>query len=71
MWPRFEEAVRARRAYLTPRAQPFKGRFYTTEGVTLEPTLVQARCTGGRPRAPKRSFSSPMERIPWGKCVSL
>jgi len=41
MWPRFEEGVRAMRAYLTPGAQPFKGRFYDTEGVTLEPTPVQ------------------------------
>src|ERR671922_2051264 len=41
MWPRFEEGVRAMRAYLTPGAQPFKGRFYNTEGVTLEPTPVQ------------------------------
>jgi alkanesulfonate monooxygenase SsuD/methylene tetrahydromethanopterin reductase-like flavin-dependent oxidoreductase (luciferase family) len=29
------------RAYLTPGAQPFKGRFYNTEGVNLEPTPVQ------------------------------
>ena len=41
MWPRFEEGVQAMRAYLTPGAQPFKGRFYNTEGVNLEPTPVQ------------------------------
>ena len=41
MWPRFEEGVRAMRAYLTPGAQPFKGRFYDTDGVTLEPIPVQ------------------------------
>jgi alkanesulfonate monooxygenase SsuD/methylene tetrahydromethanopterin reductase-like flavin-dependent oxidoreductase (luciferase family) len=41
MWPRFEEGVQAMRAYLTPGAPPFKGRFYNTEGVTLEPTPVQ------------------------------
>jgi alkanesulfonate monooxygenase SsuD/methylene tetrahydromethanopterin reductase-like flavin-dependent oxidoreductase (luciferase family) len=41
MWPRFEEGVQAMRAYLTPGAQPFKGRFYNTEGVTLEPTPAQ------------------------------
>jgi alkanesulfonate monooxygenase SsuD/methylene tetrahydromethanopterin reductase-like flavin-dependent oxidoreductase (luciferase family) len=41
MWPRFEEGVQAMRAYLTPGAQPFKGRFYNTVGVTLEPTPVQ------------------------------
>jgi alkanesulfonate monooxygenase SsuD/methylene tetrahydromethanopterin reductase-like flavin-dependent oxidoreductase (luciferase family) len=41
MWPRFEEGVRALRAFLTPGAQPFQGRFYDTAGVTLEPTPVQ------------------------------
>ncbi len=37
MWPRFEEGVQAMRAYLTPGAPPFKGRFYDTDGVNLEP----------------------------------
>ena len=41
MWPRFEEGVRAMRAYLTPEAQPFKGKFYDTTGVNLEPKPVQ------------------------------
>src|SRR5216683_643393 len=41
MWPRFEEGVQAMRAYLTPDAQPFKGRFYGTGGVNLEPKPVQ------------------------------
>jgi alkanesulfonate monooxygenase SsuD/methylene tetrahydromethanopterin reductase-like flavin-dependent oxidoreductase (luciferase family) len=41
MWPRFEEGVQAMRAYLTPGAPPFKGRFYNTEGVNLEPKPVQ------------------------------
>lgn len=41
MWPRFEEGVKAMRAYLTPDAQPFKGEFYNTEGVNLEPKPVQ------------------------------
>jgi alkanesulfonate monooxygenase SsuD/methylene tetrahydromethanopterin reductase-like flavin-dependent oxidoreductase (luciferase family) len=41
MWPRFEEAVRALRAYLTPGAPPFRGRFYDTAGVDLEPKPVQ------------------------------
>jgi alkanesulfonate monooxygenase SsuD/methylene tetrahydromethanopterin reductase-like flavin-dependent oxidoreductase (luciferase family) len=41
MWPRFEEGVRAMRAYLTPEAPPFTGKFYNTEGVTLEPPPVQ------------------------------
>jgi len=41
MWPRFEEGVSAMRAYLTPGMPHFKGRFYDTEGVSLEPTPVQ------------------------------
>lgn len=41
MWPRFEEGVRAMRAYLTSGAEPFKGRFYDTDGVNLEPKPVQ------------------------------
>src|SRR5919198_3542609 len=41
MWPRFEEGVRAMRAYLTPGAPPFQGRFYDTGGVHLEPPPVQ------------------------------
>jgi alkanesulfonate monooxygenase SsuD/methylene tetrahydromethanopterin reductase-like flavin-dependent oxidoreductase (luciferase family) len=41
MWPRFEEGVRAMRAYLTPGTPPFTGKFYDTTGVTLEPTPVQ------------------------------
>jgi alkanesulfonate monooxygenase SsuD/methylene tetrahydromethanopterin reductase-like flavin-dependent oxidoreductase (luciferase family) len=40
MWPRFEEGVQAMRAYLTTGAPPFKGRFYNTEGVNLEPKPV-------------------------------
>jgi len=41
MWPRFEEAVRALRAYLSPDAAPFKGRFYDTTGVDLQPKPLQ------------------------------
>lgn len=41
MWPRFEEGVRAMRAYLTPGAPPFEGKFYNTNGVNLEPKPVQ------------------------------
>lgn len=37
MRARFEEGVRAMRAYLTPEAPPFQGRFYDTTGVQLEP----------------------------------
>jgi alkanesulfonate monooxygenase SsuD/methylene tetrahydromethanopterin reductase-like flavin-dependent oxidoreductase (luciferase family) len=42
MWPRFEEGIQAMRTYLTPGAQPFKGRFYDTNGVNLEPKPVQS-----------------------------
>jgi alkanesulfonate monooxygenase SsuD/methylene tetrahydromethanopterin reductase-like flavin-dependent oxidoreductase (luciferase family) len=41
MWPRFEEGVKAMRAYLTPDAPPFQGKFYDTTGVNLEPKPVQ------------------------------
>ena len=41
MWPRFEEGVSALRAYLTPGAPPFRGRFYDTTGVDLEPKPAQ------------------------------
>ena len=41
MWPRFEEGVKAMRAYLTPEAPPFKGKFYDTTGVNVEPKPVQ------------------------------
>jgi alkanesulfonate monooxygenase SsuD/methylene tetrahydromethanopterin reductase-like flavin-dependent oxidoreductase (luciferase family) len=41
MWPRFEEGVRALRAYLTPGTPPFQGRFYDTSGVHLTPPPVQ------------------------------
>jgi alkanesulfonate monooxygenase SsuD/methylene tetrahydromethanopterin reductase-like flavin-dependent oxidoreductase (luciferase family) len=44
MRPRFEEGVQAMRAYLTPDAPPFKGRFYDTTGVNLEPKPVQQPC---------------------------
>ena len=44
MWPRFEEGVRAMRAYLSPDAPPFQGRFYNTTGVHLTPPPVQQPC---------------------------
>jgi alkanesulfonate monooxygenase SsuD/methylene tetrahydromethanopterin reductase-like flavin-dependent oxidoreductase (luciferase family) len=44
MRPRFDEAVQAMRAYLTPGATPFKGRFYDTSGVDLQPKPVQQPC---------------------------
>jgi len=60
MGPRFEEGVQAMRAYVTPDAPPFVGRFYDTTGVSLEPK--PARPGGlaiwigswGRPAALKR-----------------
>jgi alkanesulfonate monooxygenase SsuD/methylene tetrahydromethanopterin reductase-like flavin-dependent oxidoreductase (luciferase family) len=42
MGPRFEEGVQAMRAYLTPDAPPFTGRFYDTTGVSLEPKPVRS-----------------------------
>ena len=42
-FPRFEEAVRAVRALLRRDDEPFTGRFYSTEGVTLEPPPAPGR----------------------------
>src|SRR5262245_40328025 len=39
--PRFEEAVHALRAYMAPDDGPFKGRFYDTTGVSMEPRPIQ------------------------------
>jgi alkanesulfonate monooxygenase SsuD/methylene tetrahydromethanopterin reductase-like flavin-dependent oxidoreductase (luciferase family) len=36
-WPRFDEAIRALRALLDPRAESFTGEFYSTDGISLEP----------------------------------
>ena len=36
-WPRFDETALGLRALLTPGSPSFKGQFYDTEGVTLEP----------------------------------
>ena len=60
MGPRFEEGVRAMRAYLTKDAPPFTGRFYDTTGVSVEPKPIQQPClpiwigSWGRPAALKR-----------------
>jgi alkanesulfonate monooxygenase SsuD/methylene tetrahydromethanopterin reductase-like flavin-dependent oxidoreductase (luciferase family) len=60
MGPRFEEGVQAMRAYLTPDAPPFTGRFYDTSGVNLEPKPVQQPTlpiwigSWGRPSALRR-----------------
>jgi alkanesulfonate monooxygenase SsuD/methylene tetrahydromethanopterin reductase-like flavin-dependent oxidoreductase (luciferase family) len=45
-WPRFEEAVQALRALLRPGGAPFKGAFYSTEGMELLPAPLQP---GGPP----------------------
>ena len=45
-WPRFDEAVQALRALLRPDGDPFVGRFYSTEGIRLEPAAHQP---GGPP----------------------
>jgi alkanesulfonate monooxygenase SsuD/methylene tetrahydromethanopterin reductase-like flavin-dependent oxidoreductase (luciferase family) len=39
-WPRFEEAVGALRALLRPGTSPFKGAFYSTDGIELLPAPV-------------------------------
>ncbi len=39
-WPRFDESIRALRALLDPGADAFAGRFYSTEGLALEPRPV-------------------------------
>jgi alkanesulfonate monooxygenase SsuD/methylene tetrahydromethanopterin reductase-like flavin-dependent oxidoreductase (luciferase family) len=40
-WPRFDEAIGALRALWNPDGAPFVGRFYSTEGVSLEPLPAQ------------------------------
>lgn len=40
-WPRFDEAARALRSLLIPGAPAFKGKYYSTEGVSFEPHGVQ------------------------------
>jgi alkanesulfonate monooxygenase SsuD/methylene tetrahydromethanopterin reductase-like flavin-dependent oxidoreductase (luciferase family) len=41
MWSRFDESIRAMRAYMTPGHKPFKGKYYSTEGFNLEPAPLQ------------------------------
>lgn len=45
-WGRLDEAVQAMRAMWRPGGPPFRGRFYSTEGVELEPPPMQ---DGGPP----------------------
>jgi alkanesulfonate monooxygenase SsuD/methylene tetrahydromethanopterin reductase-like flavin-dependent oxidoreductase (luciferase family) len=41
-WPRFEESIQALRALWRLDSPPFVGRFYSTEGITLEPHPARA-----------------------------
>jgi alkanesulfonate monooxygenase SsuD/methylene tetrahydromethanopterin reductase-like flavin-dependent oxidoreductase (luciferase family) len=41
-WARLDEAVQALRALWRPGSRPFVGRFYSTEGMRLEPAPAQA-----------------------------
>jgi alkanesulfonate monooxygenase SsuD/methylene tetrahydromethanopterin reductase-like flavin-dependent oxidoreductase (luciferase family) len=41
MWARFDESVRAMRAYMTPGRKPFIGKYYSTDGFDLEPKPIQ------------------------------
>ena len=45
-WPRFDESIRALRALWRPDGEPFVGRFYSTEGLALQPLPAQP---GGPP----------------------
>lgn len=45
-WARLDEAVQALRALWNPDGEPFVGRYYSTEGVRLDPPPMQA---GGPP----------------------
>ena len=40
-WPRFDEAIGVLRALWRPDSAPFVGRFYSTEGLSLEPLPAQ------------------------------
>ncbi|MFQ6026203.1 MAG: LLM class flavin-dependent oxidoreductase [Dehalococcoidia bacterium] len=40
-WPRFDEAAIALRSLLDPEGAPFKGSYYSTEGITFEPRPIQ------------------------------
>jgi alkanesulfonate monooxygenase SsuD/methylene tetrahydromethanopterin reductase-like flavin-dependent oxidoreductase (luciferase family) len=57
-WPRFEEAIQALRALWRSDGGPFRGRFYSTEGITLEP-------------APTRPGGIPIWIGSWGSDAGL
>jgi alkanesulfonate monooxygenase SsuD/methylene tetrahydromethanopterin reductase-like flavin-dependent oxidoreductase (luciferase family) len=56
-WPRFDESVQALRAYLTPGAPPFEGRFYAADEAL-------------RPH-PARSDGLPIWVASWGSAAGL
>jgi probable F420-dependent oxidoreductase len=57
-WPRFDEAIQALRALWRPDGEPFRGRFYSTEGIKLAP-------------APRRSDGIPIWIGSWGSETGL
>jgi probable F420-dependent oxidoreductase len=57
-WPRFDEAIQALRALWRPDGEPFRGRFYSTEGIELAP-------------APRRSDGIPIWIGSWGSETGL
>jgi alkanesulfonate monooxygenase SsuD/methylene tetrahydromethanopterin reductase-like flavin-dependent oxidoreductase (luciferase family) len=57
-WSRFDEAVRTLRSLIDERAGDFNGRFYSTEGLTLDP----------RPTAPE---GPPLWLASWGSAAGL
>ena len=42
-WKRFDEAIRTLRALLSEDAESFRGSFYSTEGLTLEPHSIRPK----------------------------
>jgi alkanesulfonate monooxygenase SsuD/methylene tetrahydromethanopterin reductase-like flavin-dependent oxidoreductase (luciferase family) len=57
-WQRFDEAVRALRSLLAENAKSFVGRFYSTEGISLEPP-------------PSRPAGPPIWVASWGSPAGL
>jgi alkanesulfonate monooxygenase SsuD/methylene tetrahydromethanopterin reductase-like flavin-dependent oxidoreductase (luciferase family) len=57
-WARFDEAIGALRALLTPGAEPYEGRFYSTRGVELD-------------AAPRRRGAPPLWIASWGSPAGL
>ena len=57
-WPRFDEAIRALRSLLCEPAESFAGRFYSTEGLSLEPP-------------PSRPAGPPIWVASWGSPAGL